>query len=68
MRHHSASHWQRQVVVLRDHDSVWAPEAKAEILDAVKAIHAGLEWLGYTVIPLEMRSPGDLADTLKLFE
>lgn len=59
---------QRQVVVLRDHDSVWAPEAQAEVLEAVGVIHEGLERMGYTVVPIQVQSPGKLADTLKPFE
>jgi len=59
---------QRQVVVLRDHDSIWAPEAKAEVLEAVGVIHEELGRMGYTVIPIQVQSPGELADTLKLFD
>ena len=68
MQRHNTFGRQRQVVVLRDHDSVWAPEAKAEVLEAVGAIHEGLGRMGYTVIPLQVQSPGELADTLKPFD
>jgi D-alanine-D-alanine ligase len=58
---------QRQVVVLRDHDSVWAPEAQGEVLEAVRVIHEELGQMGYTVLPIQVQSPGELADTLKPF-
>lgn len=63
----SASNWQRQVVVLRDHDAIWTPEARAEILEAIKVIHEGLERMGYTVFPVQVQSPGELADALEPF-
>jgi hypothetical protein len=44
MRHHSVSYWQRQVVVLRDDDSIWASEAKAEREWAAQRPEARPRW------------------------
>jgi D-alanine-D-alanine ligase len=57
----------RSVLVLREHDSVWAPEAKAGVLAAAEAIHSGLAHAGYDVIPVQIESPQALLSALQPF-
>jgi D-alanine-D-alanine ligase len=68
MQRHNTFGRQRQVVVLRDHDSVWAPEAKAGVLESVKAIHDWLGLVGHAVIPIQVRSPEELPGAFKPYD
>jgi len=54
-------------LVLREHDSVWAPDAKAGVVAAAEAIHGGLEQAGYKVIPIQVESADTLLSALQLF-
>lgn len=55
------------VLVLRDHDSVWAVEAQAEIQVAVEAMHRGLSQAGYRVVAIQIKSPQDIPLALEPF-
>lgn len=57
----------RSALVLREHDSVWAPEAKAGVLASAEAIHCGLAQAGYDVIPVQVESPHALLAALQPF-
>ncbi len=58
----------RTVLVLREHDSVWTPEAKMEVLAYAHALHDALEQAGYTVVPVQIQSPTDLPAALSPFD
>ena len=57
----------QSVLVLREHDSVWLPEARPEVIAAAEAIHAGLRQAGYQVIPLQVETPNALLSQLLRF-
>jgi len=58
----------RTVLVLREHDSVWAPSAKAGVLADAEAIHNELAQAGYHVVPVQIQSPSQVPTLLKPFD
>ncbi len=67
MRQDNRNGARRSILVLREHDSVWTPEAKPGVLAAAEAIHRGLAQAGYEVIPVQVESAHTLLAALQRF-
>ncbi len=57
----------RTVLVLREDDSVWTPQAQCQVLEHTHALHTGLAQVGYTVIPIQIKHPTQVAEALRPF-
>ena len=68
MRHRLVKDVVPTLLVLREHDSVWAPHALGTVLSDMQVLHSGLEQAGYRVIPLQLKSSGDLTAVLAPFD
>ncbi len=68
MQQHNHNGARHSILVLREHDSVWAPEAKAGVLADAEAIHDGLAQAGYEVIPVQAESAHTLLTALLPFD
>lgn len=68
MQHRDHCDGQPTVIVLREHDSIWAPSAKAGVLAAAEAIHSALAQAGHQVVPMQVESPAQLPTMLKPFD
>lgn len=64
MLQHNENDIHRSILVLREPDSVWSPDAKAGVLASAEAIHRGLEQAGYDVIPVQAESANALLTEL----
>ena len=68
MRHRLMQAAVPTLLVVREHDSVWAPQALGTVLADMHVLHSGLEQAGYRVIPLELKSPRELHSVLDPFD
>ncbi len=59
---------QSVVLVLREHDSVWAPEAKAGVLADDAALERALAAAGHAVFPMQVKSAEELSVLLAPYD
>lgn len=57
----------RTVLVLREDDSIWDPDAQSQVLEHAHALHTGLAQVGYSVIPIQIKNPAQVAEALEPF-
>lgn len=57
-----------RVLFLQEHDSIWAEEARDQVLSYADALCTGLRQAGYPVIPVQIKSPADLRSVLASFD
>jgi len=57
----------RTVLVLREDDSIWDPQAQSQVLEHAHALHMGLAQAGYSVIPIQIKNPAQVAEVLTPF-
>jgi D-alanine-D-alanine ligase len=67
MQNNNATNTRREVLVVREHNGVWAEDAIAEVLAVAEAIHVGLSQSGYDVIPIQVQAPDALPALLQPF-
>jgi D-alanine-D-alanine ligase len=56
------------VLLLEEEESVWSPEAAAEVLAAIQVVRKALERAGYKVVRIPVSSPQALREELKPFD